>query len=51
MSDALAYFASWSRRRYADLGRRLEAVEERAEDLAARLAVVPRAVQRCVAAA
>lgn len=35
----------------ADLGRRLEAVEERAEELAARVAVVARAVRRCVAAA
>lgn len=34
----------------ADLGRRLEAVEARAEELAARVALVARAV-RCVAAA
>jgi len=33
----------------ADLGRRLEALEERAEELAARVAVVARAVRRCVA--
>jgi len=35
----------------ADLGRRLEAVEARAEELAAHVTLVARAVRRCIAAA